>query len=85
MYLIIVYDVASHRTQKFCDYLRQWLTWRQNSVFEGELTESEFREVKTELKNLIQEGDQVIVYRISGFDFVDVETLGESLEDDRFL
>jgi CRISPR-associated protein Cas2 len=85
MFFIIVYDVEACKTQKLCDYLRQWMTWRQNSVFEGELTESEFKQVKSKLKELVGEDDQVIIYTASGPDLVDTETLGDDIDDERFL
>ncbi|XGI83423.1 CRISPR-associated endonuclease Cas2 [Halorutilales archaeon Cl-col2-1] len=85
MNVIIVYDVKASRTQKLCDYLRKWLTWRQNSVFDGELTQSEYKEIKSGLDGLVQGDDQVIVYKVSNPDWVETETIGESLEDNRFL
>ena len=45
MYVIIVYDVNVERVNKVKSFLRQYLYWIQNSVFEGELTRSEFRKV----------------------------------------
>ncbi|OGV86092.1 MAG: CRISPR-associated endonuclease Cas2, partial [Melioribacter sp. RIFOXYB12_FULL_38_5] len=41
MYLIIVYDAGPKKGIKLLKYLRRHLLWVQNSVFEGEVTESE--------------------------------------------
>ena len=42
MYVIIVYDINVDRVNKVKSFLRQHLFWIQNSVFEGDVTESEF-------------------------------------------
>ena len=60
MYVIIVYDVSVKRVSKVCNLLRQYLTWIQNSVFEGELTESQFLDVKTKLKRIVKESEDSI-------------------------
>ena len=60
MYVIIVYDVSVKRVGKVCKLLRQYLTWIQNSVFEGELTESQFLDVKTKLKRIVKESEDSI-------------------------
>ena len=65
MYVIIVYDVCVERVSKVCYFLRQYLNWIQNSVFEGEITQSQFFEIKTGLKKLIKENeDSVIIYKM---------------------
>ncbi|MBI1923322.1 CRISPR-associated endonuclease Cas2 [Candidatus Poribacteria bacterium] len=46
MYIILVYDIEEQRVAKVCKYLRQHLTWVQNSVFEGELTRAQLAKVK---------------------------------------
>ena len=64
MYTIIVYDVDVSRNRAILTYLRTHLNWIQNSVFEGQLTEAEFREVKTELKDLVEEQDSIVIYAL---------------------
>ena len=64
MYVIIVYDVGVDRVNKIKAFLRQYLHWVQNSVFEGDLTESEYMIVKDGIKNIIDtNADSVIVYK----------------------
>ncbi|MGC9058775.1 MAG: CRISPR-associated endonuclease Cas2, partial [Candidatus Nanoarchaeia archaeon] len=53
MYVIVVYDVNVSRVTKVCQFLRQYLNWVQNSVFEGELSESQLEEVKVGLKEIL--------------------------------
>ena len=66
MYIILVYDIKVDRVSKVCYFLRQHLNWIQNSVFEGEITKSQFFEIKTGLKKLIKEDeDSIIIYKFN--------------------
>jgi len=77
MYVIIVYDVSVERVSKVCQFLRQFLNWIQNSVFEGELTESELEKIKTGLKKIIDsERDSVIIYILRTDQILKREILG---------
>jgi CRISPR-associated endonuclease Cas2 len=53
MYVIIVYDVEVKRVTRVLNFLRKYLHWVQNSVFEGELKEGKFKEVQIGLKKRI--------------------------------
>ncbi|ADC46650.1 CRISPR-associated protein Cas2-1 [Methanobrevibacter ruminantium M1] len=65
MYVIIVYDIKVERVNKVKSFLRQHLFWIQNSVFEGELTNSEYKAVTDGLLNIIEEDeDSVIIYQL---------------------
>jgi len=65
MYVIIVYDVNVERVNKVKSFLRQYLFWIQNSVFEGELTKSEFKIVQDRLKEIIDEDtDSIVIYQL---------------------
>jgi CRISPR-associated protein Cas2 len=55
MYVIVVYDVWDKKTNKIHKYLKKRLHWIQNSVFEGELSKSEFIKMKWELKKMIKQ------------------------------
>ena len=55
MYVIIVYDIWNKKTNKVHRYLKKRLHWIQNSVFEGELTKSEFIKMKWELKKMLKD------------------------------
>ena len=54
MYIIVVYDVWDKKTNQIHKYLKKRLHWIQNSVFEGELSKSEFIRLKEELKKMIK-------------------------------
>ncbi|WP_297445890.1 CRISPR-associated endonuclease Cas2 [Desulfurobacterium sp.] len=77
MYVIVVYDVNVERVSQVCQFLRRFLHWVQNSVFEGELTESEFMKVKNGIKKLIKESeDSVRFYILSSEKYIKRETIG---------
>ncbi len=63
MYYILVYDVNQKRVNKILKLLRKYMNWVQNSVFEGELSESQIERLKYEVKKLINpREDSVIIY-----------------------
>jgi len=63
MYVLIVYDISVERVVKVHKLLKRYLNWRQNSVFEGELTEAQIEVVKQNLNNIInEETDSVLLY-----------------------
>lgn len=55
MYVIVVYDVWEKKVSKIHKYLKKRLNWIQNSVFEWEISDSEFIRMKEELKIMIKE------------------------------
>ena len=65
MYVIIVYDVEQKRVTKVMKFLRRFLTWVQNSVFEDETTEAKFKEIQMGLKKLInKDKDSIVSYQM---------------------
>ena len=65
MRIILVYDVGEKRVQKVHKFLKRYLHWTQNSVFEGDLTASELEEVKAYLNNIINmDEDSVIIFKL---------------------
>jgi len=76
MYVIIVYDVSIERVNKVRAFLRRYLKWVQNSVFEGELTPAEYEKVKYELSKMISTQDSIILYKFRTEREVNRETIG---------
>ncbi len=77
MFLIIVYDVNVKRVNKVCSFLKMFLFWRQNSFFEGEVTESQFHSIKEGLKDIINpEEDSIFFYILPSKKSLKVEVLG---------
>lgn len=63
MYVLIVYDVSVERVAKVHKCLKRFLHWRQNSVFEGELTKSQIETVKNDLNKIIDDHtDSILLY-----------------------
>jgi CRISPR-associated protein Cas2 len=63
VYVLIVYDVDVKRVGKIHKYLKRHLNWVQNSVFEGELTDSQIEEVRIGLGKLMdKDTDSVLIY-----------------------
>ena len=66
MYLILVYDIGVERVGKVCKTLRRRLTWVQNSVFEGEVSEADFKKIQLDLSKIINDSsDSVLLYCIN--------------------
>ena len=62
MYVIAVYDVRAERTNKLLKLCRRYLTWIQNSVFEGEISPVRLKELKIEAKKLMSDEDSLIIF-----------------------
>ena len=54
MFIILYYDVNTKRCSKMLKLCRKYLTWVQNSVFEGELTKAMLEKLKYEIKRYIK-------------------------------
>lgn len=77
MYVIVVYDVNVDRVNDVKKFLRRYLTWIQNSVFEGELTPADLKEVKMGLKDIInKEEDMIVIYRVPSEKALNREVMG---------
>ena len=87
MYLILVYDVSTERVAKVCKTLRRRLTWVQNSVFEGEVTEAELARIQADLSEVVNSAeDSVLFYCIRNPKGWDKRVMGqERLTADTFL
>ena len=87
MYVIVVYDIKSDqsgpkvlsKTFKIC---KKYLIHIQNSVFEGEISESQLLKLKMELNKIIrQDRDSLIVFKCRNERWIPKEFWG--VEDDR--
>lgn len=77
MYVVIVYDINVERVNKVKSFLRQHLFWIQNSVFEGEVTESEFELIHKGLMEIIDvDVDSIIIYKLRMAELLNREVLG---------
>ena len=66
VYIIVVYDVGVERVDAVRHILKQYLTWIQNSVFEGELSEGGLEEIRLKIYAIMEpEKDSVVIYTIN--------------------
>ncbi len=86
-YFIAVYDVNQKRVGKMLKLFRRYLTWIQNSVFEGELTESQFLKLQAEAGKLMNEAeDGIVFYRLRDERYTERVAIGkDESERGRFL
>jgi CRISPR-associated protein Cas2 len=78
MYVILVYDVAVERVNRVRGFLRQYLDWIQNSVFEGNLTKAALKEITQELKEItVPEEDSIIIYILNDEKYMRKKYIGE--------
>ncbi|HII61483.1 CRISPR-associated endonuclease Cas2 [Pyrococcus horikoshii] len=75
MYVIVVYDVNVERVNRVHKLLKTYLFWRQNSVFEGELSKAQLYELEMRLKRIVKEDDSVLIYIFPGKNF-DLHVVG---------
>ena len=79
MYVIMVYDIGVERVLKVLKISRKYLTHVQNSVLEGEMTAPTFRELKKELKSVIDKDyDRIVFYQLQLPKHLRKESLGAS-------
>ena len=75
--MLIVYDIGVERINGVRQFLRQYLTWIQNSAFEGELSEGRIERVKVGVKRLIKKDeDSVIIFTASSKKWLQKEIIG---------
>lgn len=82
MYIILVYDIGVERVGKMLKLCRQYLNWIQNSVFEGEITESQLRELKMKAKKIMDcETDSLIIFSSKNQKWLQKEIVGREKND----
>lgn len=63
VFYIAVYDIASEkRLQKVLKVFRKYMTWVQNSAFEGELNSKQFHSLVAELIEIIDKNEDSIIF-----------------------
>lgn len=63
MFVVLTYDFEKERVAKALKICRKYLTWVQNSVFEGIITEKNLSLLQNELKKVMnQKRDSFIIY-----------------------
>jgi CRISPR-associated protein Cas2 len=77
MYVILVYDTEKKNCAKLHKQLKKYLNWNQNSVFEGNLTEAQFKAVKILLEDIRVPESHITLYTVGNEKFLTREEIGE--------
>lgn len=87
MYVILVYDIGDKRVGKMLKLCRKYLNWIQNSVFEGEISESQLKRLKHEALLIMDiEVDSIIIFSSKTDRYLDKQIIGiEKSEITQFL
>lgn len=82
MHAIIVYDVEVERIDAVRHILKQYLTWIQNSVFEGEITQGLLEELRLKVFEVIEKDkDSIIVYTVNNPTWLNKTAWGKEKSD----
>ncbi len=81
MFVILTYDVDEKRVAKVLKVARKYLTWVQNSVLEGDISQAKLKMLKMELKEITEKGDRVRFYILKSTKYMKIEDLYEGTID----
>ena len=77
MYVILVYDFGERRVNKMLKLCRKYLNWIQNSVFEGEITELQLKQLEASAKVFMNpDEDSIIIFSSRAQMFMDKRIIG---------
>ena len=77
MFVVITYDVGEKRVNRVCKKLKMYLTWVQNSVFEGTITDSKLKKCLAELSLILnRQEDSLYIYKIKNPNNINKEVVG---------
>lgn len=87
MYIIAVYDCGEKRVGKMLKLCRRYLTWIQNSVFEGELSDVQLKKLKIEAAAIMdKQSDSLIIFTSRQERWLEKEVIGlEKNSTDSFI
>jgi len=78
MYIILVYDIGTKRVNKMLRLCRRYLNWIQNSVFEGELTKIQLRELILSAKKIMNnDDDSMIIFTSRQDSWMEKQVIGK--------
>ncbi|HBG5343722.1 TPA: CRISPR-associated endonuclease Cas2 [Clostridioides difficile] len=88
MFVIVTYDIVEARSlNKIRKILRKYLTWTQNSVFEGDITDGKLHKCISEIENIIDNSeDSIYVYEIKNPNSIKKKCYGiDKYSDEMFI
>lgn len=85
MRIILIYDIKEERVTKMMKLCREYLEHIQNSVFEGDITDSNLKELKMKINKIIDKSyDSVIIYHIWSTKYIK-EIIGIEEKNTQFI
>lgn len=85
MYAIIVYDLTSNRTVKMHKKCSKYLHWKQNSVFEGKISKSNYKTLKQWAESYVKNEETILIYTFRTKEAVNIDRLGQDKDTDTIL
>jgi CRISPR-associated protein Cas2 len=80
VFVVLVYDTLAERNPVILKTCRRYLHWVQRSVFEGELTAAQHRNLTTALRSQIDTSyDSIRIYATRSPEFIETQTIGTDL------
>jgi CRISPR-associated protein Cas2 len=84
--LLVVYDVKEERVNKVHAFLKTYLHWIQNSVFEGHVTKAQLEQIKSGLKKIVDlEYDAIYFFKVRNPKHIQKEIMGIEIGDTSFI
>ena len=77
MFVLVVYDTEAHNCVKLHKYLKKYLNWNQNSVFEGSVTKAQYVKIKDILEEKRADKSHIVLYSMENEKLLKREELGE--------
>jgi CRISPR-associated protein Cas2 len=87
LFIILTYDIEQKRINRVRKTLKKYLTWTQNSVFEGEITEGKLHKCLSEISKLTNKRvDSIYIYQVKNSRNITKNVIGiEKSFDELFL
>jgi len=85
MYVICTYDVEEKRCSKLMKILRKYLFHVQRSVFEGELTPKQYKDLQNELLEIVTKSDSVMFFYTYNNKHLRKEFLGKEIKKSNII
>ena len=86
MFIIMSYDIGSKRVKKAMKICRKYLSHVQKSVFEGEITETNLKRLKDEMRKVVNtEDDSVCIYKTDSIKSILKQQLGKTEDNSHII
>lgn len=86
MFIILTYDANTKRVGKLLKTCRKYLTWVQNSVFEGEISDANYAKLMIDLSKVMDKAeDSVIIYNLRTTKYYTREIVGKEKSDTGYI